>query len=210
VGVRKEQAAGTEAALKEAARRLFVERGYLNTKITDITRAAGRATGSFYDHFSSKEDLLQSLLADMEAQVDATIDAGVAAGRPHGHDLADAGALREHVAVAWHNYRDNLPVVVALTQSTMSEPPGSGRAWQTLSAQTDDLRDHLVHMREQGRDLPGDPVLVAAAMGAMISMVGYAVLTAGEHGPGAADDEIIDALTALLHRGLAGTPSRPS
>src|SRR3984885_1851237 len=86
MGVRKARAAEPEAALKEAARRQFAERGYLNTKITDITAAAGRATGSFYEHFAGKEDLLRVLLADMHAQGSASFDFEED-GPPH--DLTD-------------------------------------------------------------------------------------------------------------------------
>jgi hypothetical protein len=133
------------------------------------------------------------LLADMHGE------AHDLAGPEHPpHDLTDRDQLRHHLAVAWRLMRDNRPVTVALFESAIAAGPASGEAWRRLAEDTEILRDHLEDLRRQGRPLPGDPTLVAAAMGGMLSMLAYAQ-------PGRSDDEVIDTLTDLLLHGLAGS-----
>ncbi len=43
--------------------RLFSEKGFLNTSISDILQAADSSKGGFYNHFSSKDDLFYEVLA---------------------------------------------------------------------------------------------------------------------------------------------------
>jgi AcrR family transcriptional regulator len=216
MGVRKVRAAETAAALKAAARRQFSERGYLNTKITDITTAAGRATGSFYEHFASKEELLQALLADMQGEASDQFDS---AEHPP-HDLTSPGQLHDHLAVAWGVMRDNRPVQAALFESAIVTGPASGVLWDQLAGGTSVLRDHLEYLRVTGHQLPGEPALIAAAMGAMLSLLAYALPPAGagaesapspgsgqrESGaaPAYSDQDVVDTLTKLLLHGLAG------
>ena len=65
-----------------------------------------------------------------------------------------------------------------------------------------------------GQDiLAGDPALIAAAIGAMLSMLAHALLPVGpgapvSGGPGYPDTHILDAITSLLLHGLAGPDIR--
>ena len=48
--------------LMQAGMILFSEKGYHNTKVSDIVRQAGVAQGTFYLYFDSKADLFKALL----------------------------------------------------------------------------------------------------------------------------------------------------
>lgn len=125
------------------------------------------------------------------------------------HDLTDPAQLREHLAVAWSVMRDNRPVMIALFESALAAGPASGELWKRLAADTIMLREHLEYLQERGHALPGDPTLIAAAMGGMLSMLAYALLpavpdTPPAGAPGYPEAQILDALTSLLLYGLAG------
>lgn len=59
---RKEQKEERRNAILMTALQLFVERGYHDTKITDIAEAVPMSTGLMFHYFGSKEDLLLELV----------------------------------------------------------------------------------------------------------------------------------------------------
>ncbi|MGA8114638.1 MAG: TetR/AcrR family transcriptional regulator [Actinocatenispora sp.] len=200
-GGRRARAAATEAALKAAATTVFEERGYLNTKITDITAAAGRAAGSFYNHFASKEELLESLLADLFTEGDEAV-----AKHPPDHDLSDPTQLRWHIAGFWQIFQRHSTVFVALQQAAMLDGRFAERLRALVQPEQRVMREHLEYLRDRGVRLPGDPSVVAAAMTAMWYQFAYGQLAGGmfDLGRRLSDDEAVDTLTAFTLRGLAG------
>lgn len=52
----------TRAALVAAARRVFERDGYIDARLTDITREAACSTGNFYTYFAGKEEVFHAVL----------------------------------------------------------------------------------------------------------------------------------------------------
>lgn len=200
---RREKAAETEMALKAAAKRVFSERGYLNTKITDITAEAGRAAGSFYNHFAGKDELLESLLVDMFAESDDAVGRDAA----HSPDFSERSSVRWHVAAFWSFYRRHLPEMLALREAAMVNPAFGRRLQDMMETDNIHMYAHLDHVRAAGIALPGEPRLVLSAIYSLLDQFAYTWL--GPGGPGEVeDDEAIDTLTDFVHRGIAGTAPR--
>ncbi|WP_367394771.1 TetR family transcriptional regulator [Cupriavidus sp. Agwp_2] len=76
----RERTEATRQALLDAARTLFVERGYGETSTPDVCAAAGITRGALYHHFADKRDLFRHVLADEAAAVAADIEAAAPAG----------------------------------------------------------------------------------------------------------------------------------
>lgn len=59
----------TRTLIVAAAHDVFIERGFFDTRITDITEAAGVASGSFYTYFDSKELVFEAMLDELDAAI---------------------------------------------------------------------------------------------------------------------------------------------
>jgi AcrR family transcriptional regulator len=70
--------ARTRQKLTDAAAALIAEKGVAGLRIQEITEGADVALGSFYNHFESKEELVQAVVADTIAGRAATIVAEMA------------------------------------------------------------------------------------------------------------------------------------
>ena len=63
--------AARRAQIIEAAIACFIERGYINTSMSDIIKASGLSSGSIYSHFTGKEDILISAINERLTSIKA-------------------------------------------------------------------------------------------------------------------------------------------
>jgi len=198
---RKEKAAETEASQKLIAAKAEADKGYLNTKITDITAEAGRAAGSFYNHFAGKEELLESLLGDIAASGDES-----ALSEGHLSDFSDPAAVRWHVAQYWDFYKEHASTMQALRQAAMVNEAFARTMASFGATQAADLNGHLAQVTAAGLRLPASTELSIAMMYQLVDSFARMWLLdpvpAGWTPP--TDEEAIEALTRFVYRGFTG------
>lgn len=70
---RQQQALQTKEKIRQAGIRLFREKGYEDTKISDICKEAGVAYGNFYHYFPNKDYLYLSMYLSFDAFVEKVL-----------------------------------------------------------------------------------------------------------------------------------------
>ena len=80
-GLRKQKKFQARQTILNAAAQQFERHGFANTSIAGIMRAAGLGVGTFYNYFSSKEEVLLTLARNLREDVEAEISASCAGKR---------------------------------------------------------------------------------------------------------------------------------
>ncbi|MCI1004681.1 MULTISPECIES: TetR/AcrR family transcriptional regulator [unclassified Herbaspirillum] len=92
----------TRERLLEAAHAMFMQKGYAQASVEDISTAAGYSRGAFYSNFDDKEQLFFELLRREGESIDRGFE------RILGGGLTDPHALRDALAVQYSAlYRDD-------------------------------------------------------------------------------------------------------
>jgi AcrR family transcriptional regulator len=65
----KEQVIDKKTAIMESALKLFTERGFHGTSTAQISKEAGIATGTLFNYFPTKENLINSLYFEVKGQL---------------------------------------------------------------------------------------------------------------------------------------------
>jgi AcrR family transcriptional regulator len=88
--------AGTQRALLDAAREVFVAQGFADASIAEVVRRAGSSVGSLYHHFGGKSELFVALWQEYQASQAELAGKAVAQARRAGEtdpfELFSAGA----------------------------------------------------------------------------------------------------------------------
>ncbi|HTS14087.1 MAG TPA: TetR/AcrR family transcriptional regulator [Candidatus Sulfotelmatobacter sp.] len=117
-----------EAALHEAATRLFRQRGFHATSMQDLAEDLGMNRGSLYHYIDAKDDLLWTIVSGAMTRLDASVRPILESADPVPDRLA--GAIAAHLAFA-AAHGDEL----ALVQIELRALPAERRA--ALVAQRD-------------------------------------------------------------------------
>ena len=102
----------TRAAIEQAARKLFAERGFHGTTLADITSAASRSSAVFYRYFDDKEDLLAALAESFLH--DIVEPSGLSVPLPDSPD--DTEFFTAVVTGYWNMFKQNIGIMIAVAQ----------------------------------------------------------------------------------------------
>ncbi|WP_328877098.1 TetR/AcrR family transcriptional regulator [Streptomyces sp. NBC_00299] len=187
----------TRDALVGAARRIFERDGYLDARIVDIAAEAGVATGSFYTHFTSKEDVFAAVLARLQ---DEMLHAGVSDGSDDGGRKDLWRGVEDANRAYLESYRRNAGLMAAMEQAAAVDPQFVRVRLERSRVFIDRSAATITRLQQSGLADPElDPDITARALSAMVSRLAYVTFVLGESVP---LDTLVETVTRLWTNAL--------
>ena len=206
-GLRAGQAAGgrlltargrrTRATLVEAARQVFAETPFADTRIADIAARAGVANGTFYTYFDSKEEIFREVAAGvLDAMLRAPVRDPEAVEHDPIHDVEYASRAYFQVVV------DNAVVARSIEQLVPVDSAVAGERRSTIVGAIRRTDQWIRRLQDQGICDDIDPWTTAIALQTMTIRVAYDHLLPHAGGEVEAD---VDAMARAVSRIWART-----
>jgi AcrR family transcriptional regulator len=190
---RSRKGAETRARLLEAAKKVFEEDGFLDARISDISKRAKLSHGSFYHYFESKEQIFREVAEAQERMLTAPPDEAKAADAvPDSERERIRRANRRYL----ERYRDEARIMGVIEQASRYDEHVTAVRAATQKHFAERAERSIRRLQKKGlADRSVDPVIAATALGAMVARFAELWLVQGY-----ADydfDEVVEQLTTL-------------
>ncbi|ODU01950.1 MAG: TetR family transcriptional regulator [Pseudonocardia sp. SCN 72-86] len=190
----------TRATLVAAARRVFERQGYLDAKLTDITREAQCAVGSFYTYFTNKEEIFAAVLEEAKEEM----------LHPNVREMTGTddpvAVIRAANRAYLESYARNAKLMRLLDQ--VAEIDEGVRALRRRRSEAFTKRNARAIRELQVRGVADpelDSLLSATALSSMVSRMAQLTFVQGEPWE---LDELVETLTRLWTNALRITPQQ--
>jgi AcrR family transcriptional regulator len=190
----------TRAAIEDAARKLFAERGFHGTTLADITSAAGKSPAVFYRYFNDKEDLLAVLAESFLHDVLA----GQQVEPPESGE--DADFFTAAVTGYWNVFKQNLGIMVAVAQLGSTQKRFADMQNEFRKFGMSIVRGSVVHAQNRGYGTDLDPDHIALAIALLFEnfTTVYLRADAAALGVRSTDEDAVRTLATIWKKTLYG------
>lgn len=196
----------TRQTLIKAARRVFEQQGFVDTRLIDITTEAKCSAGTLYTYFDSKEQIFAAVLQEAQEEM-------LHPGLPHVPDLSDSVAVIEASTRAYlEAYRRNAGLMALMEQVSQIMPEFRRlrlqRAQKFIQRNARSIQD----LQQRGlADASIDPELASLALSSMVSRLAYSRFVDNYKLGTSRDvpfDELVDTVTRLWVNALCIEPGQ--
>jgi AcrR family transcriptional regulator len=192
-----EQGERTRLKLLEAARLVFLERGYAAARVDDVTQKAGTSHGAFYLYFANKQDVLEALASDTAEHMYALADEldAIESGEA-GYDQ-----LRAWMARFVDEYERHSPVINAWISAEMEDSRFDQLGREVLGQFAGRIAHTIERAVKAGVRHPVDPNTAAVALVAMLERFCYFWIVRGAPFK---RDVVVDTIASVWYEAIFG------